>query len=255
MKKSTTIDASYHHLTADELIVLSQLQSPTPVNMVLDKTAVGFLLSLNTNNRNVSASNVRQLKESFCNNGWKCSETLCVTSKAVLGNGQHRLIALTELGYPAKVHATVVFGVDDVTVLTLDQHQKRSAPAALKIRTGKSYSSTLLGTVRAGICCNTNPGRMYIGTDVLKPERLQYDMPLWTVWFDKLPLLFTSRKVGTSTYKLTSAEALAVVHYSKRAGTVMANRFLNGFFGEMEVSTDSPEHKALMFHVTAKRAP
>jgi hypothetical protein len=244
----------YHAYELPALCLMAQQKEPVPVNLILDKTAVDFLLSLNTNNRNVTPNHVQQLMASIGTCGWKSSETLCVTNKAVLGNGQHRLMALKELGYPASVCATVVFGVDDATILTLDQHQKRSANAAIKIRTGKSYSQTLLGTVRAAIDCSTLPGRMSIGTNGISPEQLQQHLPYWTKWFEQIPLLFSSRKIGDTKFQLTSTEALAVVQYAQRAGVDQANDFLSGFFGEKEVATDSPEHKALMFRLTSKRA-
>lgn len=247
-------NSTYHAYELPALRLMSQLKETVPINLILDKTTVDFLLSLNTNNRNVNTNCVQQLMASIGTYGWKCSETLCVTNKSVLGNGQHRLMALKELGYPPNVFATVVFGVDDATVLTLDQHQKRSANAALKIRTGKSYSQTLLGTVRAAANCDTMPGRMFIGRSTVPLGHLQRYLPYWTKWFEQIPLLFSSRKIGDTKIQLTSTEALAVVQYAQRAGVDQANDFLAGFFGEKEVATDSPEHKALMFRLTSKRA-
>ncbi|MGL4594885.1 MAG: hypothetical protein ACRCUY_09175 [Thermoguttaceae bacterium] len=93
------ISPMYQRASESELRFFSQLKRPTPVNMILDKTAVEFLLSLNTNNRSVNPERVAKLAWSIHNVGWKTCESLCVTQFSKLGNGQHRLFALQKLGF------------------------------------------------------------------------------------------------------------------------------------------------------------
>ncbi len=152
-----------------ELVCLLETE-PTPVNLVLDKETVDFLLSLNTNNRRLSQSAVEAFLRSYDNIGWKSSETLCVTNESKLGNGQHRLTGLEQRNYPAGCCTTVVFGVDKESLLVVDQHSKRSATAAIKIAAGGNYNTNILAAIRHDILCK--PESMSIGSATVQPSEL-----------------------------------------------------------------------------------
>jgi len=84
------------------LWLLRTAQEPTPINMILDRETVDFLLELNTNNRALRLPAVWSIVDSIKQIGWKSTETICVTVDRKLGNGQHRLMALRQLGYPSQ---------------------------------------------------------------------------------------------------------------------------------------------------------
>ncbi len=240
----------YRKLTLRELTQLVNSKTPTPVNVILDRETIEFLLSLNSNNRNLNPTRVRALASEIDRIGWKSSETLCVSEEAELGNGQHRLYALRSLGYPDGIKTTIVFGVDWETVLTIDQHGRRSSSASVKIATGKKHDNTALATIRCDINCNTRPNRMTIGSDPVSPSQIVAAMAAWQRYFEEMPQLLQSRKVGAVVTRMTAPMILAVVHYRRRAGVEKANDFIAGFWGDKEVTSASPELKAMNFRAT-----
>ena len=227
---------------------LLNAQEPTPVNMILDRETVDFLLALNTGNRPLSLRAVWSIVDSIKNIGWKSTETLCVTVDRLLGNGQHRLTALRELDYPPNICATVVFGVDREAILTIDQHNKRSTVTSIKFATGKSYSTSFLAAVRHDMIFN--PDTMSFSSDIVSPSAMADKIDEWCLYEKEMPSLFRRQVVGTKSVALTAPMILAIVHYRKRTSVAMANDFLRGFWGERQRSADSPECKAMDYRVT-----
>ena len=224
------------------------MQEPIPVNLILDRETVEFLLELNSNNRPLRLSAVGSIVDSIKQIGWKSTETLCVTVDRQLGNGQHRLTALKQLGYPPGIYATVVFGVDRDAILAIDQHNKRSAVASIKFATGKNYSTSFLAAVRHDMIFN--PDTMTFGSDIVSPSAMTDKIDEWCQYEKEMPLLFRRQVIGTKNVSLTAAMILAIVHYRQRAGIDMANDFLLGFWGERQRPSDSPERKAMDYRVT-----
>ena len=239
---------NYSTKTYQELRELANAKTPTPVNLILDKPTIRFLLDLNVNNRNLVPSVVNTLIRSIGNVGWKSAESLCVTSEAKLGNGQHRLTALEALGYPEGICATVVFGVDHDSILVLDQHSKRSAVASLKISLGQTYKPQFLAAIRQDILCNAET--MSIGSRSIHTSELTIKLNEWERYRKEMPLLFHFKTVGIKLVSMTAPMVLAIVHYRQRAGVNKANNFLKGFWGEKDVAPDSPEQKAMNYRLT-----
>ena len=230
------------------LRMLLNAPEPTPLNMVLDRETVDFLLELNAGNRPLRLPAVWSIVDSIRQIGWKSSETLCVTVDRQLGNGQHRLNALKQLGYPANICATVVFGVDRDTILTIDQHNKRSAATSIKFATGKNYSTSFLAAVRHDMIFN--PDTMSFSSEIISPSAMTEKIAEWCLYEKEMPLLFRRQVIGTKNVSLTAAMILAIVHYRQRTGVAKANDFLLGFWGERQRPANSPERKAMDYRVT-----
>lgn len=240
--------STYRKYSIEELQVLAKAVVPTPVNLVLDRETIDFLLSLNTNNRRLNSSAVESFLRSYDQIGWKSTETLCVTDESKLGNGQHRLTGLKQRNYPPGCFTTVVFGVDKESLLAIDQHSKRSATAAVKIAAGGNYGTNILAAIRHDILCNTET--MSIGTASVQPSELIDRLGQWEMYAKEMPLLFHQQVVGKKSVALTSPMVLAVVHYRQRAGLEKANDFLLGFWGDKDRPASSPERKAMDFRIT-----
>ena len=231
-----------------ELRNLQNAKAPMPVNMILDRETVDFLLSLNTNNRPLNMRSVDSVIGSINKIGWKSTETFCVTVDRQLGNGQHRLVALSLLGYPANIFATVVFGVDRDAILAIDQHNKRSAATSIKFAVGTNFSTGFLAAVRHDMIFN--PETMAFSSKIVQPSEMADKIDEWCLYEKEMPLLFHRQSVGTKSVSLTAAMVLAIVHYRQRGGVAMANDFLLGFWGERQRPADSPERKAMDYRVT-----
>ena len=243
--------STYTKFSINELQRLTTSKTLTPVNMILDRTAVDFLLSLNTGNRPISSRAVESIINSITRIGWKSTESLCVTLDQVLGNGQHRLTGLRQMNYPANIKATVIFGVDRDSLLTIDQHNKRSASASLKFAAGKHFSTAFLAAVRHDMLFN--PETMSFGSKVIQPSEMADKIDEWMLYEKEMPHLFCRQTVGTKQVALTAPMALAIVHYRQRVGVDMANDFLLGFWGERERPSDSSERRAMDYRVTMLR--
>lgn len=91
------------------------------------KELVDTLLSMNTKNRNIKKSVVDKYKRDIEAGNWKLTnQGIGISSNGVLIDGQHRLYAIKEAGYPP-VQLLVVSGLDEDAQKLVDQHAKRSA--------------------------------------------------------------------------------------------------------------------------------
>lgn len=90
------------------------------------KELVESLLSMNTNNRNVRRGVIECYKQDMADGRWfVTNQGIGVDTNGVLIDGQHRLIALRECGYPS-VPLLIVSGLDPLAQAAVDQHAKRS---------------------------------------------------------------------------------------------------------------------------------
>lgn len=108
---------------------------------------VNYLLSLNTNNRTIKKRHKMWLEEAVREEKFLLSnQGIGISSEGVLIDGQHRLTAIRDAGYPA-VELAVITGIDPVMRLYLDQNAKRSIADALKIVLDENVSSRVTSTV------------------------------------------------------------------------------------------------------------
>lgn len=106
----------------------------------LNKENVEALLSMNENNRKVKRRVVARYKRDMENGRWRLtSQGIGVSSEGVLIDGQHRLIAAREAGYPA-IEAVVVYGLDPESQKVVDQHAKRSARDVFRLASDVTIS-------------------------------------------------------------------------------------------------------------------
>lgn len=88
---------------------------------------VDYLLTLNTNNRSVRRTVVEQYKAEIAAGRWRLTnQGIGVCEDGTLTDGQHRLLAIAESGYPA-VRFVLVTGLKEEARLAVDTHAKRSA--------------------------------------------------------------------------------------------------------------------------------
>ncbi len=100
----------FRNYSASELAELLKSETPTAVNLILDETAVDFLLGLANVDQPIHDANVEALAKNIEDVVLQTIGTMAATESEGLVDGLHRLAAIKELGYPESLVATVVFG-------------------------------------------------------------------------------------------------------------------------------------------------
>lgn len=93
--------------------------------VIATKELVDSLLAKNTNNRQINRNHVEQLKRDIMANKWFETGCIAVSSEDVLLDGQHRLIAIAECGYPP-VRFNLMTNCNPNSVAVIDQQMKRT---------------------------------------------------------------------------------------------------------------------------------
>lgn len=108
--------------------------------VLLDKEKVDSLLSCNVKNRNIKRTNVEKYKNIITRGNWKIM-SMHLSDRGTLLDGQHRLLAIKELGYPKNLYVSLISGVEEGTQLYMDSHSRRSIADSLKIALQKEVSN------------------------------------------------------------------------------------------------------------------
>lgn len=112
-----------------------------------DEENVNYLLSLNTNNRTIKKRHKQWLEDAVREEKFYLGpQGIGISTDGVLIDGQHRLTAIRDAGYPP-VQLVVVTGIDPAMRLYLDQNAKRSVADALKIVLGENVSARITSVV------------------------------------------------------------------------------------------------------------
>jgi hypothetical protein len=91
------------------------------------------LLEMNTHNRSCNRNYVLNLKLAIQSGEWMATnQGIAVSKTGVLLDGQHRLLALKDAGWPA-VEILLITGLPDSAQAVIDQGKKRSIADALKL--------------------------------------------------------------------------------------------------------------------------
>ena len=93
---------------------------------IANKGLVDALLGMNKSNRTIRKSVVDGYRRDIIAGNWRITnQGIGVTEGGVLADGQHRLMALKECGYPA-VPLLIVYNLDEDIQKFVDAHAKRS---------------------------------------------------------------------------------------------------------------------------------
>lgn len=111
------------------------------------KKLVDELLSLNMNNRNPKKGHIEWIKsfiqaKEFLLTG----QGISVSDSGVLIDGQHRLMAIRDAGYPP-VELLIVTGLEEKSKIYVDQHAKRSTSDMLKIVLNQEISQRMAAII------------------------------------------------------------------------------------------------------------
>jgi hypothetical protein len=125
--------------------------------VTLDQPLVDWLLSINTSNRKVKPSVVHAYAEEIRRGEWLVtSQGIGISrngilvsdeSEVLLLDGQHRLLALRECGYPP-TRSVLVWGLSKEAQLKVDTHSKRSMANILSLAIGVFTDNTRAAALR-----------------------------------------------------------------------------------------------------------
>lgn len=114
-----------------------------------NKQLVDELLATNTNNRNIKRKHQKWLESAIKDKEFiLTSQGIGVSSKGILVDGQHRLAAIREAGYPP-VELLVVTGLDGKSMMYVDQHAKRSTADMLKVFLDKNITTRMASIINS----------------------------------------------------------------------------------------------------------
>jgi hypothetical protein len=100
---------------------------------IMTKRLVDDLLAMNINNRPVKKAVVEKYSRDMKAGNWRVTnQGIGISNDGILIDGQHRLLALRESGYP-NVECVVVYGLDQESQRVVDQHAKRDARDLFRI--------------------------------------------------------------------------------------------------------------------------
>ena len=100
------------------------------------KQLVDSLLEMNTDNRNLKRRTVDLYAADIMAGNWKLTnQGIGITTDNVLADGQHRLEAIKQCGYPP-VALLIVHGLSPYVQIAVDSHAKRSARDMLQFAFG-----------------------------------------------------------------------------------------------------------------------
>jgi hypothetical protein len=126
---------------------------------------VDTLLSINTKNRKLRQSHIDYLKKEMLQGRWELtSQGIGVTASGVLSDGQNRLMALKEAGYPP-LEILLVTGLSDTAQIKTDNGAKRNVADLLRIHLNQSVSNLLVASINV-------ISRMTDGERKLSPEQV-----------------------------------------------------------------------------------
>lgn len=111
------------------------------------KSLIDDLLEKNENNRNIKKGHLAWIKKSIAQDKFILTgQGIATSNKGALIDGQHRLQALREAGYP-EVEILLVTGLEEKAKIYVDQHAKRSTTDMLKIVMNHNISARMAGAL------------------------------------------------------------------------------------------------------------
>ena len=103
---------TYRKYKIAKLKTFAESKTPIEVDLVLDKTAVDFLLGLSGEYRVDHESVIEAIRRNIEKNGFRGGMPMHVSNQPELVDGRHRLLALKEAGYPENTGVRVIFGIE-----------------------------------------------------------------------------------------------------------------------------------------------
>lgn len=201
-----------------------------------NRELVEYLLSMNTNNRNVRKKHVEWLVAAIKEGDFHLTgQGIGVSETGVLLDGQHRLIALRDAGYPHSIDILVVHGLKDKSQIYVDQHAKRSLADVLRLALDKTVSTKMTAILNFMIRLKEVKGNFEMrGAKITPDEALDY----MSENTEELALL--TMACGQ---KMRTAACAAIFSFADKYDTNIAYQFANQVRDGEHLSKTDPAYK------------
>ena len=124
-------------------------QHPHACIVTATKPLIDALIAMNTRNRKPRQTAIDRLRIDIEAGQWKLTASgVGVDWNGHLCDGQHRLYAIVEAGYPP-VQFVLTTGLDPASQAVVDRHAKRSLSDALSMMTGRTVSTAIVAAANS----------------------------------------------------------------------------------------------------------
>ena len=178
------------------------------VPMIITPMMAGVMLERNTRNRNVSPHHFKKLAKQMAEKQFpQTGEPIIFSSKGVLLNGQHRLIACVQAG--VNFTCDVRFGIADEAFAYMDQGKKRTTANIFAIYGVDNYSAYASATRLVMMYYNNDLASVQLsGTETKAPQEIYEYYLQHPKLADSFPIFSEFKKS-----KLAPPSIMMALHY------------------------------------------
>ena len=132
--------------------------------LIADKGLVDWMLSLNTHNRNKKPHQIKKIIHDIKRGDWTLTnQGVGISNTGVLIDGQNRLFAMAELGYPA-LEILVVTGLHMKAQALVDTGTKRTTGDIMRLILDRAMSNIAIATVNISSRIESRGDRFFLPT-------------------------------------------------------------------------------------------
>lgn len=207
---------------------------------------IDYLLSINTHNRAVKKSVVEALKRQIENGDWcLTNQGVGVTASGFVADGQHRLIAIKECGFPP-VEFVLVTGLDDNAQTAVDTHAKRSQSDIIKLLLNQTISNQVVASVNLALTVRSIGDRF---TTSSKKPSVQEVADFISEFSDMINEVHFA--IGSS---MRSGVTAALLHYAMKTDVMTACELADQTKTGVELRLDDPAYRLRKWLTSNKSA-
>lgn len=210
------------------------------------KSLVDELLLMNTNNRSIKKTHTQWIVEALRRNEFVATgQGICVSKTGKLIDGQHRLLAIKEAGYPP-VDLLLVTGLEEKAMVYIDQNAKRTTSDMLRIVLNKTISHKMSAVINFDLSLVERKDGFFRGTKKPDLDRVVENMA------ENGELIAEICRTGTRIMK--AGTVAAIFHYAKRYNYESALEFANKVGSGENLTRENPAYKLrerLLLHKSA----
>lgn len=124
--------------------------------VIANQPLIDWLLSLNTHNRIIKKQHIALLEKQINDGHWfLTNQGIGVSESGYLTDGQHRLIAIKNAGYPP-VPFVLITGLSDKAQSVVDTHAKRNQADVIRLFLNVTISTKIVAAIN--VCLNISHG-------------------------------------------------------------------------------------------------
>jgi hypothetical protein len=181
------------------------------------KELVDTLLAMNVKNRNIKLTNVQYLKNEILNGNYELtSQGIGICASGILSDGQHRLMAIKEAGYPP-VKLLIVRGLSDKAQLKTDIGAKRTIADMLALHMNQTVSNTMVAAIN--VIARLVNGKGRISPTEAAEMLVEYDLEFFHLRTVEGFSITTAPVYAAFLYALKQHQDLRILEFARQVST------------------------------------